>query len=550
MPAVVAVVKTASVVNSQVKKRIPGGWITIVATVLVIAVASTMLVIQGIFGMVAPFFKNGDVAACSASPTNNNSSGNDNHGEESEDNNGGGGGGGGTWSTNSTPWPTEDSATVVYPVPSPNLSSPFGYRPPFYAGGVLTPGYHNGLDFGQALGSPVLTMADGIVAGAYGGNSLYGSHVAVKHKINGKNYATVYGHIIGASIKVKVGDKVKAGQQIASIGSEGMSTAPHLHFVLTKGDYNPAQSEPGWNGDGAGNSIDPAVFLSTNGAGEAGGGLEGDNFEGGVEDESGLLCNEDGGSALGGDGFSSWGGHKNGEIPTTDLKSIDFAAGDYQLLNVAADDLSKLNAAYVEKFSKNLIVYTAYVNLDKQSGDAVPGKSIYGWARAVKLGLEFDTPEYAWMVENAATYGWGQTSVYQKGGTAANAGIWGYKGLPGDSSVPLPATANAAENQETAKRIIKTTYPSWGNDQVVCLIKLWERESNWNQFAENPAGFGTPEGGAYGIPQSLPGNKMATMGSDWKNNPETQIKWGLNYIKERYINPCGGWAHSESVGWY
>jgi hypothetical protein len=81
-------------------------------------------------------------------------------------------------------------------------------------------------------------------------------------------------------------------------------------------------------------------------------------------------------------------------------------------------------------------------------------------------------------------------------------------------------------------------------DQFPCLDKLWKRESGWNYRAANRSS------GAYGIPQALPGNKMAKFGDDWKTNPATQIKWGLDYIEGRYDTPCGAWSHSESTGWY
>ena len=81
-------------------------------------------------------------------------------------------------------------------------------------------------------------------------------------------------------------------------------------------------------------------------------------------------------------------------------------------------------------------------------------------------------------------------------------------------------------------------------NQFPCLNKLWDRESGWRTRAENPSS------GAYGIPQSLPGRKMASVGSDWKSNPATQIKWGLGYIEGRYGTPCGAWGHSGDVGWY
>jgi hypothetical protein len=83
----------------------------------------------------------------------------------------------------------------------------------------------------------------------------------------------------------------------------------------------------------------------------------------------------------------------------------------------------------------------------------------------------------------------------------------------------------------------------WGEDQYSCLVQLFNRESHWNVYASNPSG-------AYGIPQALPGSKMATVGADWQTNPATQITWGLNYIAGRYGTPCGAWAHSQSSGWY
>ena len=83
-----------------------------------------------------------------------------------------------------------------------------------------------------------------------------------------------------------------------------------------------------------------------------------------------------------------------------------------------------------------------------------------------------------------------------------------------------------------------------GDDQYSCLVALWNRESGWNVYANNSSS------GAYGIPQALPGSKMASAGADWATNPATQISWGLSYITSRYGNPCGAWAHSETVGWY
>ncbi|ALJ20299.1 lytic transglycosylase domain-containing protein [Microbacterium sp. No. 7] len=84
----------------------------------------------------------------------------------------------------------------------------------------------------------------------------------------------------------------------------------------------------------------------------------------------------------------------------------------------------------------------------------------------------------------------------------------------------------------------------WGDDEFSCLVALWNRESGWRVNAYNASS------GAYGIPQSLPAEKMASAGADWETNPATQISWGLGYIGDRYGTPCGAWGHSESYGWY
>jgi uncharacterized protein YabE (DUF348 family) len=84
----------------------------------------------------------------------------------------------------------------------------------------------------------------------------------------------------------------------------------------------------------------------------------------------------------------------------------------------------------------------------------------------------------------------------------------------------------------------------WTGSQWTCLEKLWTKESNWNPSADNPTSS------AYGIPQSLPGSKMASAGADWATNPATQIAWGLNYIAGSYGTPCGAWSHSQAVNWY
>lgn len=94
-----------------------------------------------------------------------------------------------------------------------------------------------------------------------------------------------------------------------------------------------------------------------------------------------------------------------------------------------------------------------------------------------------------------------------------------------------------------AKQIMANTY-GWGSDQFSCYDNIIMRESMWNPLAENASS------GAYGIPQALPASKLAKYGSDWRTNPATQIRWGLDYVKDRYGTPCGAWGFKSSHGWY
>jgi hypothetical protein len=80
--------------------------------------------------------------------------------------------------------------------------------------------------------------------------------------------------------------------------------------------------------------------------------------------------------------------------------------------------------------------------------------------------------------------------------------------------------------------------------QFSCLDSLWQEESGWNIYAQNPGS------GAYGIPQALPGSKMASAGANWESNPATQIAWGLSYINDTYGSPCAAWDHEQATGWY
>ncbi len=110
------------------------------------------------------------------------------------------------------------------------------------------------------------------------------------------------------------------------------------------------------------------------------------------------------------------------------------------------------------------------------------------------------------------------------------------------SGAPAAGTPDPGSAQAIAQSMLQSM--GMGDDQYSCLVALWNRESGWNVYAYNNSS------GAYGIPQSLPGDKMASAGADWATNPATQISWGLSYISGRYGTPCDAWAYSENNGWY
>ena len=109
---------------------------------------------------------------------------------------------------------------------------------------------------------------------------------------------------------------------------------------------------------------------------------------------------------------------------------------------------------------------------------------------------------------------------------------------PTHTSTPAPKPTGS---YGSAYAIAQSMVPS---GQFACFSNIIERESGWNVHATNPSS------GAYGLGQALPASKMASAGSDWENNPATQIKWALSYMDSRYGSPCGAWSFWQSHNWY
>ena len=135
----------------------------------------------------------------------------------------------------------------THPAPyTERIASSFGWRIRPFSGQYQ---FHQGIDYGAPLGSPVVAATDGIVTKVVSGcldfrnrlcGNQFGNWVEIDH---GNGAIALYGHLLHKSITVKEGMKVWKNQKIAQVGSSGWSTGAHLDFrVKINGKYyNPAQ---------------------------------------------------------------------------------------------------------------------------------------------------------------------------------------------------------------------------------------------------------------------------------------------------------------------
>jgi len=198
------------------------------------------------------------------------------------------------------------------------------------------------------------------------------------------------------------------------------------------------------------------------------------------------------------------------------------------------------------------LVGGAYVSIDRNPQDRRTAESI-------NLDSALQTPVQVTDANPALTAA--QKSAQQQAAPAAAAAA--AKALKAEQAARAKRTQTAT-SRSTTRPTPSTPIPSscksytgnraigcslllaagFGLDQMPCLDKMWTHESNWRTTAENASS------GAYGIPQALPASKMATFGSDYRTNPVPQIKWGLDYIKNRYSTPCGAWSFWQAHNWY
>jgi len=169
-------------------------------------------------------------------------------------------------------------------------------------------------------------------------------------------------------------------------------------------------------------------------------------------------------------------------------------------------------------------------------------------------------PTSAIVAANAAGVAPAAASASSLAGAVTAAGASAVVATSG-TTTPAPRTTPASRSSSRTAiapyRVGTKAYSKWfartymakrygwkSQRQYQCLVSLWTRESGWRHKAHNSGS------GAHGIPQAMPGSKMASAGPNWRSNPRTQIKWGLKYINGRYGSPCGAWSHWQSRHWY
>lgn len=170
--------------------------------------------------------------------------------------------------------------------------------------------------------------------------------------------------------------------------------------------------------------------------------------------------------------------------------------------------------------------------------------------RLYRLGQQTATSAAAGGAGGSGSSGTGGSGTSGPGGSGTSGGSGSSNsggngtgsGGTGTGSAPTGVTVDPAGAKAYARGALARY--GWADDQYQCLVLLWNRESGWRADALNRSS------GAYGIPQALPAEKMASAGADWRTNGNTQVDWGLSYIRSRYGSPCGAWSHSVNTGWY
>lgn len=197
-------------------------------------------------------------------------------------------------------------------------------------------------------------------------------------------------------------------------------------------------------------------------------------------------------------------------------------AGTASIADAAeAPSLAEITTSQSQSFEANLVT----------AADDAPG---FGREEAVQAELEPEPEPTQTPEETADSAEPSDDSGSDESGSSNDSG---------GSNYPQGGTYTGESPQAIAQQMLADRGMG---DQWGCFEAIIGQESGWDPYATNPSS------GAYGIPQSLPGSKMASHGSDWATNPATQIAWAIDYMKNRYGSPCGAYdfKFTQGNGWY
>lgn len=408
-----------------------------------------------------------------------------------------------------------ETHTVVNPInPLPAVTSNYGPRIAPTAGAST---FHQGTDYGAPIGTPLLAIADGVVVNALQTSTGYGPELIIKSNIDGQVVFYTYRH--QNKTYVSAGQSVKAGQHVADVGNFGISTGPHLHFEIALGSTS--------------NTTDPVPFLQSHGAGNATvidpatGQAVG--LEPGPDVDDCILIDTCGGDASGVvETALSYVGTPyvyGGESPGSGLDCSGMVMKAFEANGMNVPRTAQAQYDFSQHISRSEV----------RPGDLIfcgGERSIYH----VKLVIKADPLTYVHAPSPGKKV---ETNSYSCSGGEH------YGRISGGKMVNNEMVCDA-QTPEGAKEYAKSIMDDYGfsTSDFADLEWLWDGESGWRWDAKNPTS------GAYGIPQSLPGDKMASAGADWKTNGQTQIKWGLQYIKDRYGSLSKARTFKEANNWY
>jgi septal ring factor EnvC (AmiA/AmiB activator) len=230
---------------------------------------------------------------------------------------------------------------------------------------------------------------------------------------------------------------------------------------------------------------------------------------------------------------------------TVAQKERDTRAGQAQTALAAAQSAqAEADAAVSTASSHQSTLEAQLASLDKQAAAVLVGYKNGVMAHAIVVQQEKDKAAAAAKAAAALKAKQNQnnnTAAASSSGSGTSAG----SGSTG-ASAPVNLGGGVVDDPAGAQAYASSQLGAhgWASSQMSCLVSLWNQESGWRTDALNVSS------GAYGIPQSLPADKMAGYGLDWQTNYRTQINWGLAYISAAYGSPCGAWAHEVSHNWY